>query len=318
MKVVIPAAGLGTRFLPATKSQPKEMLPLVDRPIIQYVVAEAVASGADDILIVTGRGKRALEDHFDFSPELARHERQPELKELDELSQRARIHFVRQREPKGLASAIECARYHTGAEPFGVLLGDTINVCEPPLLRQLWTRFERYRAPVIAVERVPDDKVQDYGIVAGPEVEPGVYRCERLVEKPSLADVPSRLGITGAYVLTPEIYDAIDRTPPDARGEVQLTDALQRLAKRGSVYAATFEGTRYDIGDRYLWLRTNLIFAWNSPELRERLRPVLRDLVTERPEAARTAARPAASGTRGSTPRAASAQRRREARRGRP
>ncbi len=279
MKVVIPAAGLGTRFLPATKSQPKEMLPMVDRPIIQYVVEEAVASGADDILIVTGRGKRALEDHFDLSLELADRDDLPELRELDELSRRARIHFVRQREPRGLANAIECARFHTGKEPFGVLLGDTINVCDPPLLRQLWDRYERYHAPVLAVESVPDEKVRDYGIVDGPEVEPGVYRCERLVEKPPLADAPSRLGITGAYVLTPEIYDAIDRTRPDAHGEVQLTDALQLLARDRPVYAATFRGTRYDIGDRYLWLRTNLVFAWNSAELRDRLRPVLETLL---------------------------------------
>ncbi|HXY47345.1 MAG TPA: UTP--glucose-1-phosphate uridylyltransferase [Thermoplasmata archaeon] len=283
MKVVIPAAGLGTRFLPATKSQPKEMLPMVDRPIIQYVVEEAIASGADDILIVTGRGKRALEDHFDHSPELSHVDDLPELKELDELSRRARIHFVRQREPQGLANAIECARFHTGAEAFGVLLGDTINVCEPPLLRQLWTRYERYRAPVLAVEPVPDEKVQDYGIISGPEVEPGVYRCERLVEKPTLANAPSHLGITGAYVLTPDVYEAIDRTPPDARGEVQLTDALQLLVRDRPVYAATFQGTRYDIGDRFLWLRTNLIFAWNSPELRSRLRPVLETLLRDSP-----------------------------------
>jgi UTP--glucose-1-phosphate uridylyltransferase len=281
MKVVIPAAGLGTRFLPATKSQPKEMLPMVDRPIIQYVVEEAIAAGADDILIVTGRGKRALEDHFDLSPELARHEDSPELRQLDELSRRARIHFVRQREPKGLANAIECARFHTGAEAFGVLLGDTINVCDPPLLRQLWTRYERYRAPVLAIEAVPDEKVQDYGIVAGPEVETGVFRLEQLVEKPTLSKAPSRLGLTGAYVLTPEVYGAIDRTRADRHGEVQLTDALQLLAREREVYAATFVGTRYDIGDRFLWLKTNLIFAWDSPELRTRLRPVVDSLLRD-------------------------------------
>jgi UTP--glucose-1-phosphate uridylyltransferase len=283
MKVVIPAAGLGTRFLPATKSQPKEMLPMVDRPIIQYVVEEAVASGADNILIVTGRGKRALEDHFDLSLELARHEDQAELRALDELSRRARLHFVRQREPKGLADAIACARYHTGSEPFGVLLGDTINVCDPPLLRQLWSRFEQYHGSVIAVEKVADDKVQDYGIVDGPEVASGVYRLERFVEKPSLAQAPSRLGITGAYVLTPEIYRAIDRTAPDRRGEVQLTDALELLSREQAVYAATFSGTRYDIGDRFLWLRSNLIFAWEHPELRDQLRPLLRTLLDQEP-----------------------------------
>lgn len=275
MKVVIPAAGLGTRFLPATKSQPKEMLPVLDRPIIQYVVEEAVASGADDILIVTGRGKRALEDHFDQSPELARWSDRPELRELEELSRRARLHFVRQREPRGLANAIECARHHTGSEPFGVLLGDTIHVCDPPLLRQLWSRYDRLKAPILAVETVPDEKVGDYGVISGPEVEPGLYHCERLVEKPTLRDAPSRLGITGAYVLTPEIYDAIERTPIGVGGEVQLTDALQLLAREREVYGTTFRGTRYDIGDRFLWLKANLEFAARSVELGNRIRPLL-------------------------------------------
>lgn len=281
MKVVIPAAGLGTRFLPATKSQPKEMLPIVDRPIIQFVVEEAVAAGADDILIITGRGKRALEDHFDHSPELVKWSELPELRELDELSRKARIHFVRQREPTGLASAIECARHHTGSEAFGVLLGDTINVCEPPLLKQLWTFYERLHASILAVERVPDEKVGDYGIIGGPEIEPGLYRCERLVEKPALRDAPSRLGITGAYVLTPDIYSAIDRTEPGVNGEVQLTDALQLLAREKSVYGVTFQGSRYDIGDRYLWIKTNLEFAMRNPELRKRLRPVLESLLRD-------------------------------------
>lgn len=279
MKVVIPAAGLGTRFLPTTKSQPKEMLPVLDRPIIQYVVEEAVASGADDILIVTGRGKRALEDHFDYNPELAKWSRQPELRQLDELSRKARIHFVRQREPKGLADAVLCARHHTGSEAFGVLLGDTINVCDPPLLRQLWTRYEQHHSPILAVEPVPDEKVGDYGLAAGYEIEPGLYRCERLVEKPSLIDAPSRLGITGTYVLTPEIYAAIARTRPGINDEVQLTDAIQLLANERPVLAATFRGTRYDIGNRYLWIKTNLEFAMRSPELRERLNPVLEALL---------------------------------------
>jgi UTP--glucose-1-phosphate uridylyltransferase len=281
MKVVIPAAGLGTRFLPATKSQPKEMLPIVDRPIIQYVVEEAVASGADDVLIITGRGKRSIEDHFDYSPELAKWSHLPELQALDELSRRARIHFVRQREPRGLADAIASARHHTGQHPFGVLLGDTIHICDPPLLRQLWNTYEKLHAPVLAVETVSDGKVSDYGIIAGPEVEPGLYRCSHLVEKPTLEDAPSRLGITGAYVLTPEIYEAIDRTGPGVNGEVQLTDALQLLARERDVFASTFSGVRYDIGDRYLWLKTNLEFAMRLPELRSRLTPVLKSLLSD-------------------------------------
>jgi len=287
MKVVIPAAGLGTRFLPTTKSQPKEMLPVVDRPIIQYVVEEAVASGADDILIVTGRGKRALEDHFDHSPEFDSAPRTPEMEHLAELVRAARIHFVRQREPRGLADAIGLARFHTGSEPFGVLLGDTINVCEPPLLRQLWDRYRKLHATVLAVEEVATEKVRDYGIVEGDLVGPGLYRARRLLEKPEPSATASRLGITGAYVFTPEIYAAIDRTVPGARGELQITDALQILARRRPVYASTFRGERYDIGDRYLWLRTNLEFAFAIPEHRARLRPVMERLLGRTPASRR-------------------------------
>jgi UTP--glucose-1-phosphate uridylyltransferase len=282
MKVVIPAAGLGTRFLPATKSQPKEMLPVVDRPIIQYVVEEAVASGADDILIVTGRGKRALEDHFDHSPEFEIPGRYPEVEHLADLVRKVRIHFVRQREPKGLADAIGLARQHTGNEPFGVLLGDTINVCDPPLLRQLWDRYERLGAPVFAVEEVPAEKVSAYGIVEGEDEGDGLYRCRRLLEKPSPEATRSRLAITGAYMFTPEIYTAIDATVPDARGELQLTDALQILARRRPVYATTFRGARYDIGDRFLWLKANLEFAFLDPDHRARLRPLMERLLGER------------------------------------
>ena len=279
MKVVIPAAGLGTRFLPATKSQPKEMLPVVDRPVIQYVVEEAVASGADDILIVTGRGKRALEDHFDVSPEFEVPGKYPEVQHLSDLVKRARIHFVRQREPRGLADAIGLARHHTAGEPFGVLLGDTINVCEPPLLRQLWTRYEQLHTTVFAVEQVAAEKLRDYGVVEGEEESTGLYRCRRLLEKPDPSRTPSRLGITGAYVFTPEIYAAIDATVPDERGELQITDALQVLADRQPVYATTFQGARYDIGDRFLWLKANLEFAYLDPEHRAKLRPIMERLL---------------------------------------
>ncbi len=281
MKVVIPAAGQGTRFLPATKSMPKEMLPVLDRPVIQYVVEEAVASGADDITIITGRGKRALEDHFDHNPELAKYNDLPAMRGLEHLAERATIHFVRQRSPRGLADAVACAAKHVGNEPFGVLLGDTINLCEPPLLRQLWDRFEELgsRSSVLAVETVPDSKVSDYGIIAGPQVRPGVFEVKQLVEKPTLAKAPSRLGITGAYVLTPAVFEAIRSTPPGRNDEVQLTDALDRLREREKVYAVTFQGVRYDIGDRFLWLRTNMEFALRDPELRDRLRPYLKELL---------------------------------------
>ncbi len=281
MKVVIPAAGQGTRFLPATKSMPKEMLPVLDRPVIQYVVEEAVASGADDITIITGRGKRALEDHFDHNPELAKYNDLPAMRGLEHLAERATIHFVRQRSPRGLADAVACAAKHVGNEPFGVLLGDTINLCEPPLLRQLWDRFEELgsRSSVVAVETVPDSKVSDYGIIAGPQVRPGVFEVKQLVEKPTLAKAPSRLGITGAYVLTPAVFEAIRSTPPGRNDEVQLTDALDLLRKGEKVYAVTFQGVRYDIGDRFLWLRTNMEFALRDPELRDRLRPYLKELL---------------------------------------
>ncbi len=255
MKVVIPAAGRGTRFLPATKAMPKEMLPVVDKPVIQYVVEEAVAAGADDILIVTGKSKRAIEDHFeDFTA--------------------AQIHYVRQREPLGLAHAIGLARAHTRDEPFGVLLGDTIHVCKVPLLRQLWEAYEALDAPVIAVELVPESRVKDYGIVEGVQQENGFWACTALLEKPMPAQTPSRLGITGAYVLTPEIYDTISLLLPGVGGELQLTDALSLLVLRRAVYAVRFEGKRYDIGNPASWLRANLEFAWRREDLREELKGV--------------------------------------------
>ena len=281
MKVVIPAAGLGTRFLPATKSQPKEMLPVIDRPIIQYVVEEAIAAGSDDILIVTGRGKRAIEDHFDRTPELDGVSDRPEIRHIAELGQLAQLHYVRQRFPRGLGDAIGLARHHTGREAFGVLLGDTIHVCDPPLLRQLWLQYERVRSPILAIETVPRERVNHYGIVEGHEIAPGLFRCDRLLEKPSPDETTSRLGITGAYVLTPDIFDAIDETPPGYHGEIQVTDALQILADRRPVYAATFRGVRHDIGDRCLWVTTNLEFALRDPELRPSLMPLLRRVLRE-------------------------------------
>jgi len=277
VKVVIPAAGLGVRFLPATKSMPKEMLPVVDRPVIQYVVEDAAASGSDDVLIVTGRTKRAIEDHFDQNPELDHVADLPVLADLEALAEKVRLHFIRQRAPLGLANAVAYAERHVGREPFGVLLGDTINVCDPPLLSQLRNRFDALggKSSVLAIETVPDEKVGDYGIVGGPEVQPGVVEIHTLVEKPTLVEAPSRLGITGAYILTPGIFDAIRETAPGRNGEVQLTDALARLARKEKVYGATFQGRRYDIGDRFLWLRTNVEFALRDPELGDRLRAYL-------------------------------------------
>lgn len=279
MKVVIPAAGLGRRFLPATKSMPKEMLPVVDRPVIHYVVEEAVAAGATNIVIITGRGKRAVEDYFDHNPDLGSIGEARELEELEALTRKVSIYYIRQRMPKGLANAIHCAKHFVGHEPFGVLLGDTINVCTPPLLEQLKTRFTELggKYSVLSVESVPDSKVKDYGIVQGHEVAPGVLEVERMVEKPRLEDAPSRLGITGAYFLTPSIFRAIEETTPDATGETQLTTALNTLAHQEKVYAVTFQGRRYDIGDRAIWLRTNIEFAMRNPALREAVLAALRE-----------------------------------------
>jgi UTP--glucose-1-phosphate uridylyltransferase len=283
MKVVIPSAGLGTRFLPATKSMPKEMMPVLNRPVIQYVVEEAVAAGADDITIITGLLKRAVEDHFDHNPALGPTADNPEAAALESAIQKVTFHFIRQHEPRGLGDAVGCAERHIGAHPFGVLLGDSIHVAEPPLLSQLHETFERMggRASVVALERVPANRVQNYGIVAGEEVAPRVVEISRLVEKPAPDDAPSRNAITGAYYFTPGIFPALRETLPDRRGEVQLTDAIQRLLTREKVYGLLFQGRRYDTGTPALWLETNIRFGWNHPSYRERIRALLKELEEE-------------------------------------
>ncbi|MGI0132391.1 MAG: UTP--glucose-1-phosphate uridylyltransferase, partial [Thermoplasmata archaeon] len=266
-KVVIPAAGLGTRFLPATKSMPKEMLPVLRQPVIQYVVEEAISAGANDLTIVTGLLKRAIEDHFDHNPELGPANLRPEVRELDELADRVAFHFVRQRAPMGLGHALGRAERHIDGEPFGVLLGDSIHSCRTPLLSQLHRVFQEMggRASVIGLEEVERDRVHDYGIVGGPMVSPGVIDIREFVEKPDPAAAPSRLAITGAYYLTPTIFEVLRATRPDRKGEVQLTDALSILLAREKVYGLVFEGRRYDTGTPALWLETNLRFAWNAP-----------------------------------------------------
>ena len=260
-KAVIPAAGLGTRFLPATKAQPKEMLPLIDTPTIQYVVEEAVHSGIRDILIITGRGKQSIENHFDRAFELETHlkakGREEQLLQVRKLSQLANIHFIRQPELNGLGDAISYARWHVGNEPFLVLLGDTV-VDSPsaPCSRQIIDVFNHYRAPVIGVEEVDPAKVERYGIVAGKEVAPNTWRIDVMVEKPRPSEAPSRLAIAGRYVLTPEIFAYIDRTATGVGNEVQLTDALQLMLKDHEIYAHKFQGKRYDIGNRLDYMRT--------------------------------------------------------------
>lgn len=272
-KAVIPAAGWGTRFFPITKAQPKEMVPVVDKPVIQYVVEEAVASGCDDILIITGRNKRAIEDHFDVSAELNEHLRRSGdlalLSESEKLSDLANIHFIRQKEQRGLGDAVLCARQHVGDEPFAVLLGDTICMPDPgekPCTAQLTDVYLRYHAPVIGVETVPEKKIQDYGIIAGDLVADRVYRISDIVEKPLPSEAPSNVGAMGRYVLTPEIFDVLAWTKPGKKGEVQLTDALREYAE---MYGYVSRSTRYDIGDIPGWIVSNLQLLLQDERYRE-------------------------------------------------
>jgi UTP--glucose-1-phosphate uridylyltransferase len=285
-KVVIPAAGLGTRFLPMTKAQPKEMLPVVDKPVIQYVVEEAVASGIDDILIITGRGKRAIEDHFDRSFELeCRLKESGNLalySETDDLSNLAEIHYIRQKEQKGLGHAVLCAEKHCNDEPFAVLLGDTITVPYPgeqTCTAQMIRAFNGCRRPIIAIEQVQREKIQDYGIIDGTEIESGLYEIHTIVEKPKPAQAPSNLASIGRYILTPDIFDILHRTHPGYGGEIQLTDAIRELpSKMGLVTRCT----RYDIGDKLGWLKANLEFCLQRDEFTDEILEFLKSLEMRR------------------------------------
>lgn len=280
MKAVIPAAGLGTRFLPATKAQPKEMLPVFDKPTIQYVIEEAVASGIDDILIVTGKGKRPIEDHFDRSFELEYHLREngkiDYLKKVKEITDLADIYYVRQKDQKGLGDAIYCAEKHVGDEPFAVMLGDTITKGNVPCTKQLIDVYNKYDASAIAVEEVPCEKVERYGIIKGNEVEKGLYNIEKLIEKPKISEAPSNLAIMGRYVLTNDIFEHIENTEPGFGGEIQLTDAM---AKLNNIYGQVFEGSTYDIGNRIEWLKTSIEFAMDDEEARDELTKYLKDII---------------------------------------
>ncbi|MFZ3063247.1 MAG: UTP--glucose-1-phosphate uridylyltransferase GalU [Actinomycetota bacterium] len=282
MKAVIPAAGLGTRFLPATKAQPKEMLPVVDKPTIQSVVEEAVASGLDDILIVTGRGKRAIEDHFDKSFELEylleRENKQEFLEQVKGVAELAHIHYIRQRRALGLGHAVYSAQRYIGDQPFAVLLGDTITLCETPCTRELMKMFEERKASVIAVEQVPVEKVGSYGIIGGEKIGERLYKIETMVEKPRIEERPSNLAIFGRYVLTPQIFDAIERTKPGRNGEIQLTDALNILLKDQDIYALEVTGRRYDIGNKLDWLKANIELALEREDMGEDLKRYLKEL----------------------------------------
>jgi UTP--glucose-1-phosphate uridylyltransferase len=271
-KAIIPAAGLGTRFLPATKAMPKEMLPIVDKPTIQYIIEEAVASGIEDIIIVTGKGKRAIEDHFDNSFELEQNLIEKGkfelLSEVQKSSQMADIHYIRQKEPKGLGHAIWCARKFIGNEPFAVLLGDDIVQAEKPCLKQLIDQYERYQASVLGVQKVPMEEVSRYGIVNGNEIGERFFSVNSLVEKPKMEEAPSNLAIMGRYILNPRIFDILGEQGPGAGGEIQLTDAIAGLNKYEAVYAYDFEGTRHDVGEKMGFIQTTIEFALQKEELR--------------------------------------------------
>jgi UTP--glucose-1-phosphate uridylyltransferase len=280
-KAVFPAAGLGTRFLPATKAQPKEMLPIVDKPTIQYVVEEAVASGLPEIIIVTGRNKRAIEDHFDAAFELEYYlndrGKVEELAQIKTISELASVSYVRQKEPLGLGHAILCARPLVGEEPFAVFLGDDIiGFAGTPCMRQLLDVFERYGGPVIAVERVPRERIHQYGVIAARHIGDNVYEISDLVEKPKASEAPSDLAIIGRYVLTPEIFGILAETAADTRGEIQLTDGLRTLRRRRPMYAVEFEGKRYDTGDKLGFLKATVEFALARPDLADEFRAYLR------------------------------------------
>jgi len=283
MKAVIPAAGLGTRFLPVTKAQPKEMLPVYDKPTIQYVVEEAVASGIDDILIVTGKGKRSIEDHFDRSFELEyflkKNSKKEFLQEIEAISELADIYYVRQKEQKGLGDAIYCAKKHIdGEDAFAVLLGDTITSSKVPCIRQLMDIYNKYGSSAIAVEEVPMEKVERYGVIKPKPITRNLYFVDDLVEKPPIGEAPSNLAIIGRYVLGSEIFDHIKDTPPGVGGEIQLTDAMSYLDK---LYAYLFEGKTYDIGNKVDWLKTSIEFALEDENIREELIDYIKGLLEE-------------------------------------
>ncbi|TYP76427.1 UTP--glucose-1-phosphate uridylyltransferase GalU [Paenibacillus methanolicus] len=285
-KAIIPAAGMGTRFLPATKAMPKEMLPIVDKPTIQYIVEEAVASGIEDIIIVTGKSKRAIEDHFDNSFELehnlAEKNKWALLDEVRKPTEMADIHYIRQGEPRGLGHAIWVARKFIGNEPFAVLLGDDIvESSQVPCLRQLIGAHERYGSTIVGVQPVPWEEVSRYGVVDGEAVTERAFKARRLVEKPKREEAPSNLAIMGRYILTPAIFDILSELDPGIGGEIQLTDALARLGQSEDIIAYHFDGIRHDVGEKYGFIETSIHYALQNPELRERLMPYLASIVRE-------------------------------------
>jgi len=275
MKAVIPAAGLGTRFLPLTKTSPKEMLPLVDKPAIQYVVEEAIQAGIDDILIITGRGKRSIEDYFDKSFELEyfleKKNDNKKLQEIQEISKMTDIHYIRQKEPRGLGHAILCAKKHVGKEPFAVLLGDDVIVSKVPCILQLIQQYQKHNATILAVEHLPRSVLHRYGVIRYSSQRDHLYEVQDLIEKPSLEKAPSDLATIGRYILSPKIFDCLEKTPPGYNDEIQLTDALNLLRQHETIYAHEFQGKRYDLGNKMGWLKTMIDFALQRDEFRDEL-----------------------------------------------
>ncbi|WP_274382314.1 UTP--glucose-1-phosphate uridylyltransferase GalU [Paenibacillus paridis] len=282
-KAIIPAAGLGTRFLPATKAMPKEMLPIVDKPTIQYIVEEAIASGIEDIIIVTGKGKRAIEDHFDNSFELEQNLFEKGkfelLNEVQKSSKMVDIHYIRQKEARGLGHAIWCARKFIGNEPFAVLLGDDIVQAEKPCLKQMIEQYDRYKSSIIGVQSVPMNEVSRYGIIDGKEIHNRLYSVNNLVEKPKKEEAPSNVAIMGRYILSSKIFGILENQKPGAGGEVQLTDAIAELNRVEAVYAYDFKGVRYDVGEKLGFIKTTIEMALQNNELKFELFAFLEEII---------------------------------------
>jgi UTP--glucose-1-phosphate uridylyltransferase len=285
-KAVIPAAGFGTRFLPASKSSPKEMLPIVDKPVIQYVVEEAVESGITDILMIIGKGKRAIEEHFDRSfeleNELSAKGKSEELETIKKISSMANVHFVWQKELNGLGDAISYARHHVGNEPFVVLLGDTI-VKSPdgPVTSQMMDVYDQHQETVIALQEVSPDKVNRYGIMSGKEISDRIYHIDDLIEKPEVGKAPSNLAVAGRYILTPDIFDYIEKTPRGINNELQLTDAMRMQIAARTAYGLKFSGRRYDIGNKLDFIKTNLLFGLEREDLKDDLQAFVKSIAAD-------------------------------------
>ncbi|EPR09579.1 UTP--glucose-1-phosphate uridylyltransferase GalU [Ruminiclostridium papyrosolvens] len=287
-KAIIPAAGLGTRFLPATKAQPKEMIPIVDKPTIQYIVEEAVAAGIEDILIISGRNKRAIEDHFDKSyeleEELHRKGKQELLSVVQEISNIANIHYIRQKEAKGLGHAIYCAKSFIGNEPFAVMLGDDIVDSPVPCIKQLMDVYNEYQTTILGVQKVPLQDVTKYGVIGGTQIDERVYKVKGLVEKPEVEQAPSNIAILGRYIISPRIFEFLQTATPGKNGEIWLTDALQKLMEQEAMYAFDFEGDRYDVGDRIGFLKATVEFALKREELKDDFTAFLKHKMEQLPE----------------------------------